>query len=67
MITPSKNLRDFIDTFPSKEHFCVKVGISYPTLLKYLMCEQPCSTRFIEAVTEDLGMTFQKAFEVVED
>ena len=66
MIIPSKKLREYIDQFPSKEEFCVKAGISYPTLLKYLMNEQPCSTKFIEVITEQMGWDFEKAFDTVE-
>lgn len=65
MIVPSKNLKNFIESFESKSSFCEKFHIDQATLSRYLDNEVSCSAKFIEAI-KVAGFDFEKAFEVKE-
>ena len=67
MIVMSKVLRGYVSGFETKAAFCEKIGISYPTFLSYWNNQVSVSNDFIEKVTEELGLDFEKAFESVED
>ena len=67
MIVMSKLLKDYVSGFETKAEFCERFEISYPTFLSYMKEEVSVSNDFIERVKEDLGLDFEKAFEIKED
>ena len=67
MIVMKQLLRDYIEGFETKAAFCEKFKISYPTFLSYWNNQVSISNDFIEQVTNDLGLDFEKAFEIKND